>query len=68
MRPELFRAVHAGVPFVDVINTMMDASLPLTVGEYLVWGNPQRKSRLRLHEELQPLRQSRRSGPTRPCW
>jgi oligopeptidase B len=40
LRPDLFRAVHAGVPFVDVINTMMDASLPLTVGEYLEWGNP----------------------------
>jgi oligopeptidase B len=40
MRPDLFRAVHAAVPFVDVMNTMMDASLPLTVGEYLEWGNP----------------------------
>jgi oligopeptidase B len=39
-RPELFRAVHAAVPFMDVINTMMDARLPLTVGEYLEWGNP----------------------------
>lgn len=39
-RPELFRAVHAAVPFVDVINTMMDESLPLTVGEYLEWGDP----------------------------
>jgi oligopeptidase B len=39
-RPDLFRAVHSAVPFVDVINTMMDASLPLTVGEYLEWGNP----------------------------
>jgi oligopeptidase B len=38
--PELFRAVHLGVPFVDVMNTMLDASLPLTVGEYLEWGNP----------------------------
>jgi oligopeptidase B len=38
--PELFRAVHLGVPFVDVVNTMMDASLPLTVGEYLEWGDP----------------------------
>ncbi|HET8725185.1 MAG TPA: S9 family peptidase [Anaeromyxobacteraceae bacterium] len=38
--PGLFRAVHAAVPFVDVMNTMMDASLPLTVGEYLEWGDP----------------------------
>jgi oligopeptidase B len=42
-RPDLFRAVHAAVPFVDVVNTMMDASLPLTVGEYLEWGNPNQK-------------------------
>jgi oligopeptidase B len=42
-RPDLFRAAHAAVPFVDVINTMMDASLPLTVGEYLEWGNPNEK-------------------------
>jgi oligopeptidase B len=40
MRPDLFRAAHAAVPFVDVMNTMLDASLPLTVGEYLEWGNP----------------------------
>jgi oligopeptidase B len=43
MRPDLFRAVHAAVPFVDVMNTMMDASLPLTVGEYLEWGDPNEK-------------------------
>jgi len=40
MRPDLFKAVHAAVPFVDVMNTMMDRRLPLTVGEYLEWGNP----------------------------
>jgi oligopeptidase B len=43
MRPDLFRAVHSAVPFVDVMNTMMDATLPLTVGEYLEWGNPNEK-------------------------
>jgi len=44
MRPDLFKAVHAAVPFVDVMNTMMDATLPLTVGEYLEWGNPNDKA------------------------
>ncbi|NOT09739.1 MAG: S9 family peptidase [Gemmatimonadales bacterium] len=39
-RPDLFRAVVAQVPFVDVINTMLDDTLPLTVGEYEEWGNP----------------------------
>jgi len=43
MRPDLFHAVHLAVPFVDVMNTMLDASLPLTVGEYLEWGNPNEK-------------------------
>jgi oligopeptidase B len=44
MRPDLFRAVHSAVPFADVMNTMMDASLPLTVGEYLEWGDPNEKA------------------------
>jgi oligopeptidase B len=39
-KPELFRAVLSHVPFVDVMNTMLDASLPLTVAEYEEWGNP----------------------------
>ena len=41
MRPDLFRIAISHVPFVDVLNTMLDASLPLTVGEYEEWGNPQ---------------------------
>jgi oligopeptidase B len=43
MRPDLFRVVVSRVPFVDVINTMLDESLPLTVGEFEEWGNPRNK-------------------------
>ncbi len=43
MRPDLFKVVVADVPFVDVINTMMDETIPLTVVEYDEWGNPNEK-------------------------
>jgi oligopeptidase B len=43
MRPDLFKAVVNKVPFVDVINTQLDESLPLTVGEFEEWGNPKEK-------------------------
>jgi oligopeptidase B len=44
MRSDLFKAVVAQVPFVDVLNTMLDASLPLTTSEYIEWGNPNEKA------------------------
>jgi oligopeptidase B len=43
MRPDLFKGVVAGVPFVDVITTMLDKSIPLTTGEFDEWGNPEIK-------------------------
>jgi oligopeptidase B len=43
MRPDLFKAAHCAVPFVDVINSMSDSTLPLTVGEFIEWGNPKIK-------------------------
>jgi oligopeptidase B len=42
--PELYRGVIAHVPFVDVISTMLDDSIPLTTGEYDEWGNPNEKA------------------------
>ena len=43
MEPELFNGVIASVPFVDVINTMWDESIPLTTGEFDEWGNPKKQ-------------------------
>ena len=50
MRPDLFQAAIARVPFVDVINTMLDATLPLTVGEFEEWGDP------RIREQYEYMR------------
>jgi oligopeptidase B len=43
MRPDLWKGVIAAVPFVDVVTTMLDESIPLTTGEFDEWGNPQEK-------------------------
>ena len=56
-RPERWRAVVAEVPFVDVVTTMFDASIPLTVNEWDEWGDPRRTGRLRLDAGLLAVRQ-----------
>jgi len=43
MRPDLFRGIISAVPFVDVVTTMLDASIPLTSGEWDEWGDPRKK-------------------------
>ena len=43
MRPDLFKGIIAQVPFVDVLTTMLDETIPLTTGEYDEWGNPNQK-------------------------
>jgi oligopeptidase B len=54
LRPDLFKAVVSQVPFVDVMNTMLDASLPLTVGEYLEWGNPNEEAAYKYMRSYSP--------------
>ncbi len=54
MRPDLYRVVLAYVPFVDVMNTMSDASLPLTVAEYEEWGNPAKPDEYRVMRSYSP--------------
>ena len=68
LRPDLFRAVLAEVPFVDVVNTMLDASLPLTVIEYDEWGNPNDAGVLPVHPLVlaRTTTCGRRTIPT--CW
>jgi oligopeptidase B len=61
-RPELFGAVVASVPFVDVLNTMLDPSLPLTVGEYEEWGNPQNAKDFALIRSYSPYENVREAA------
>ena len=54
MRPDLFKAVVSQVPFVDLMSTMLDPSLPLTVQEYLEWGNPNEEKYYRYMRSYSP--------------
>ncbi|HEY6148212.1 MAG TPA: prolyl oligopeptidase family serine peptidase, partial [Thermoanaerobaculia bacterium] len=54
MRPDLFKVVITRVPFVDVINTMLDESLPLTVTEFEEWGNPRNKAEYEYMKSYSP--------------
>ena len=62
MRPDLFKAVVAQVPFVDVLNTMLDASLPLTTSEYIEWGNPNEKPAYDYMKKYSPYDNVRRAN------
>jgi oligopeptidase B len=54
MRPDLFKVVVSKVPFVDVINTMLDPSLPLTVAEFEEWGDPRLEAEYRYMRSYSP--------------
>jgi oligopeptidase B len=54
MRPDLFKVVVTYVPFVDVINTMLDETLPLTVPEFEEWGNPKKPAEYRYIKQYSP--------------
>ena len=60
--PELYKAVIASVPFVDVVTTMLDESIPLTTGEYDEWGNPNEKEYYEYMLSYSPYDQVRRQA------
>lgn len=55
MRPDLYRGINAGVPFVDVLTTMLDDSIPLTTGEYDEWGDPRKKDAYEYMAKYSPI-------------
>ncbi|MFO0808025.1 MAG: S9 family peptidase [Gemmataceae bacterium] len=62
LRPDLCKVAHLAVPFVDVINTMLDESLPLTVQEFLEWGNPKEREAGKYMLEYSPYDNLKRTN------
>lgn len=54
LKPEIYHGIVAAVPFVDVINTMLDETIPLTTGEWLEWGNPKIKAEYEYIKKYSP--------------
>ena len=67
LRPDLFKAAITQVPFVDVINDMLDATLPLTTSEYIEWGNPNTKAEFDYMLQYSPYDNIKRQA-IRRCW
>ena len=68
MAPELFAGIIADVPFVDVVTTMLDDTIPLTTGEFDEWGDPKKPEYYDYMLSLLPVRQRRWPRTTRRCW
>ncbi len=67
MRPDLYRAVVSHVPFVDVMNTMLDPTLPLTIAEYEEWGDPNQAEAFAYMLQYSPY-DNLEARLTRRCW
>ena len=67
MRPGLFKAVIAEVPFTDVLNDMLDASMPLTTSEYVEWGNPNKAPDFQYILQYSPY-ENVKAQPYPQCW
>jgi oligopeptidase B len=61
MRPDLYKVVFTAVPFVDVMNTMLDPTLPLTTQEYLEWGDPNEKPAYEYMKSYSPYDQTKKA-------